>query len=69
MVGKFDLMDQNINTRNLGPYAKHQNTEEWVILSHLLDELINIQELGNWLVLFRLFYRHFCEFLKRSILI
>ena len=42
-------MDQNINTRNLSPYAKCQNTEEWVVLSPLLDELIDIQELGTFL--------------------
>jgi hypothetical protein len=38
-------MDQNINTKNLNPYVKYQNTEEWIILSHLLNELINNQDI------------------------
>ena len=38
-------MDQNTNTKNLSPYAKYQNTEEWAILSHLLTELTNNQDI------------------------
>ena len=38
-------MDQNINTKNLNPYVKYQSTEEWAILSHLLDELTNNQDI------------------------
>lgn len=38
-------MDQNTNTKNLNPYVKYQNTEEWAILSHLLHELMNNQDI------------------------
>jgi hypothetical protein len=38
-------MNQNTDTKNLNPYVKYQNTEEWVILSRLLDELINNQDI------------------------
>jgi hypothetical protein len=38
-------MDQNTNTKNLNPYVKYQNTEEWAILSHLLNELMNNQDI------------------------
>jgi len=38
-------MDQNTNTKNLNPYIKYQNTEEWAILSHLLNELMNNQDI------------------------
>ena len=45
MDDKFDLMDQSINTKNLKPYNHYQNTEEWFIISHLLTELINNQDI------------------------
>jgi len=45
LVDKYDPMDQNINTKNLNPYVKYQNTEEWAILSHLLNELITNQDI------------------------
>jgi len=38
-------MDQNISTKNLNPYVKYQNTEEWAILSYLLSELVNNQDI------------------------
>lgn len=38
-------MDQNTNTRNLKPYSHYQNTEEWTIIAHLLEELINNQDI------------------------
>ena len=45
LVDKYDPMDQNTNTKNLNPYVKYQNTEEWAILSHLLNELMNNQDI------------------------
>jgi len=45
LADKFDPMDQNTNAKNLNPYSHYQTTEEWVIISHLLTELINNQDI------------------------
>ena len=45
MVIKFDLMDPNTETKNLNPYSHYQNTEEWTIIAHLLEELITNQDI------------------------
>lgn len=42
---KFDPMDQNTNTKSLSAYNQYQNTEEWTIIAHLLNELINNQDI------------------------
>ncbi|MCE8163509.1 MAG: hypothetical protein I3273_06945 [Candidatus Moeniiplasma glomeromycotorum] len=44
-------MDQNTRTENLKkrlhitPYSQYQNTEEWVIIAHLLKELEDNQDI------------------------
>jgi len=45
MVDKFDPMVQNTNTKPLNPYTRYKNTDEWIIISHLLDELIKNQDI------------------------
>ena len=45
MVNKFDPMDQNTNTKDLKPYQQYHNTEEWAIIGHLLENLINNQDI------------------------
>jgi deoxyhypusine synthase len=48
MVNRFDLMDQNTRTKNLKlntPYTDYRDTEEWVIIEYLLQELENNQDI------------------------
>lgn len=48
MVNKSDLMEQKTKTNDLKtttPYAQYKNTEEWVIIEYLLNELENNQDI------------------------
>ena len=46
MVNRSDLMDQNIKTKNpKTPYIQYKNTEEWLIIEYLLNELENNQDI------------------------
>lgn len=48
MANKSDLMEQKTKTKDLKattPYTQYQNTEEWVIIEYLLNELENNQDI------------------------
>lgn len=46
MVNKSDLMEKKTKTNDhKTPYAQYKNTEEWVIIEYLLNELENNQDI------------------------
>ena len=46
MANKSDLMEKKIKTNDHNtPYAQYKNTEEWVIIEHLLNELETNQDI------------------------
>jgi len=48
MANKSDLMEAKTKTKDLKattPYAQYKNTEEWVIIEYLLNELENNQDI------------------------
>lgn len=49
MANKSDLMEKKIKTNDLKkqktPYTKYKNTEEWLIIEYLLNELETNQDI------------------------